>query len=146
MEEEHRTRLQFHREAIVKDLEVTDISDYLISKAVITDDDSERISAETTRRDRVHEFLRLLVRRGNKAFSHFLESLRKEYEHLWRLLSRPLDDEQTDEEDVRESRGQSNIRVQCTRWLYLTSERRVNRPFVANTYIDTFHRSMIMVW
>ena len=105
MEEEYRTRLHFHREAIVEDLNVAEISDYLISKSVITDDDRERIDAETTRRDRVREFLRILLRRGQNAFDYFVESLKKEYEHLWKLLSRPLDDEQPDEGEVRETRG-----------------------------------------
>ena len=69
--------LQQYRVEIVEaiDTERQFIRCYLQSKLVLDDDDCERISSGTTRRDRAAKLLDILSLKGPEASTHFIDAL-----------------------------------------------------------------------
>ena len=88
MSQYHRDLLTSKRPQIVDDLLVGDILPYLVENFVFNHDDQQRICAETTDKLKAEKCLDLLPTRGDKAFGHFVDSLRREggCEHLAQLL------------------------------------------------------------
>ena len=86
MSQYHRDLLTSKRPQIVADLVVGDILPYLMGKFVFNEDDQQRIHAEMTEKLKAEKCLDLLATRGDKAFGHFVDSLREPYKHLAQLL------------------------------------------------------------
>ena len=92
MNKAHKKLLLRHRLALVEDLDTEDVCGLLFQNRVITENDSELIAAEKTRRQRNEALLDLLPRKGPKAYGRFLEVLRETgiYGHLVDLLDSGL--------------------------------------------------------
>ena len=77
MSQYHRDLLTSKRPQIVDDLLVDDILPYLMGQFVFNDDDQQQIHTKKSDRLKAEKCLDLLATRGDKAFGHFLDSLRK---------------------------------------------------------------------
>ena len=82
MENRHREVLKRRRCSLVADLDVGHIIDQLIQDDVISIDDSEIITAETTRRKQARKLLSMLPSRGPDAYNSFKKGLNTSYKHL----------------------------------------------------------------
>ncbi|MEE4248134.1 MAG: hypothetical protein V2I33_22305 [Kangiellaceae bacterium] len=87
MDESHRTLLKDNTDTLVKDIDPKDLYPHLLQHLEsFSQDDVERINAETTRRDRAMMLLSILPRKGPDAFGVFVEALSKKQPHLHKLL------------------------------------------------------------
>lgn len=109
MEQIHKDALRRTRVALVKDLDVNNICDELLSQDIFTQLMMEYIMAERTRIDKVRRLLDDLVRRGPDAYLKFLDVLKKTgYEFLANLII------QNEEILRREKEPFSSIPIQAT--------------------------------
>ncbi|XP_037087040.1 apoptotic protease-activating factor 1-like isoform X3 [Pollicipes pollicipes] len=76
MEERQKRALTRARSKLLKDLDVADVLDHLLSKEIIHHDDYDVIKAKETRKERVAALLTLLPQRGPQAFEELVEGLR----------------------------------------------------------------------
>lgn len=86
MEDRDRRKLQQNRLAILTDLDVREILDYLYQEKVLSEDDVERIKVKETRHDRCRLLLDMLPSKGPKAFKCFVTALETKCEWLADLL------------------------------------------------------------
>ena len=86
MSKEHEDLLTANRVEIIEDLLVEDVLNYLQSKMVFDNEDSELIQAEKTPGRQTAKLLDMLVTKSDAAFHHFLDSLKEPYPHLVELL------------------------------------------------------------
>lgn len=77
MDQIHKDALRRTRVALVKDLDVNNVCDELLSQDIFTQLMMEYIMSERTRIDKVRRLLDDLVRRGPDAYLKFLEVLKK---------------------------------------------------------------------
>jgi len=85
MNDDDRKRLQGNRTVLVRDLRTQDICDRLYESGVLTDEDMEYINIEERRitpQDSVRRLLKMLPKRGEKAFFLFMEALNDDYLEL----------------------------------------------------------------
>ncbi len=82
MEPADRMALVKCRAKILEDLDVRLIIDFLLETRVVDDKIYEQINSEITQKDKAKRLLDILPRRGPKAFHHFLEALREDYDWL----------------------------------------------------------------
>lgn len=109
MEQIHKDALRRTRVALVRDLDVNNISDELLSQDIFTQLMMEYIMSERTRIDKVRRLLDDLVRRGPDAYERFLNVLNKTgYEFLAKLIK------QNEEILRREKDPSSSMPIQAT--------------------------------
>ena len=77
MTDQHKKRLLEYRTLLVEELEPRELTDYLIEKHIITEDQEDEILSFRTRRSRVQALLVMLPRCGPTAFEEFINALRK---------------------------------------------------------------------
>ena len=80
MEERLRQILRRHLSNIRMDLEPENILPNLVE--ILTEKDEEKIKAQSTRQERCDKLLDILLRKGRKAFTVFVEALKGEAPHL----------------------------------------------------------------
>ena len=68
MSEEHKLTLKRLRKTFVENLEIDLVLDELVSNNIITYEDEDRIQAGKTTGEKIRTLLRLLPRKGDKAF------------------------------------------------------------------------------
>ena len=89
-DESFREKLELFRVDIVQtiDLERQLIFSYLRSNSVLDEEDCEMImSAGAGRKQKVAKFLDVLARKGSEGYRHFVDSLEKEYPHLFQKIT-----------------------------------------------------------
>ncbi|ELT92258.1 hypothetical protein CAPTEDRAFT_78884, partial [Capitella teleta] len=72
---------------LTNDLNPRDIYDQLIQGGIFTYDDIEMISNMDTRREKALQLIKVLHRKGPKAFDVFRDALKSSYPHLYELLT-----------------------------------------------------------
>lgn len=109
MDQIHKDALRRTRVALVKDLDVNNICDELLSQDIFTQLMMEYIMSERTRIDKVRRLLDDLVRRGPDAYERFLDVLKKTgYDFLANLIK------QNEEILRREKDPSSSMPIQAT--------------------------------
>lgn len=83
MEDRDRRKLQKNRLAMLADLEVSEILDYLFQERILSNDECERIRVKETKLDRSRFLLDLLPSKGPKAFACFVSALEKDTGNMW---------------------------------------------------------------
>ncbi|KAK3596774.1 hypothetical protein CHS0354_038775 [Potamilus streckersoni] len=88
MDPEDKKSLCTSRVALVEDLEPQQVLGYLIEDGILTENDVELISNGKTRKERCHQLLSMLPKRGPSAYGSFQRALRATnmYPHLDTLL------------------------------------------------------------
>ncbi|XP_026189032.1 caspase-9 [Mastacembelus armatus] len=81
MDERHKKILQRNRTNLVRDLDPSDLYDFLLEKGVFTQDMIEEIKGSGTRRDQARQLVRDLETRGSRAFPLFLQCLQETGQH-----------------------------------------------------------------
>lgn len=78
MEEIHRNRLRENLLFLLQNLKVDRLLDLLYSSTekVLSDEDYEKILAQTTESDKIRQTVLILLRSGPKAFDVFIHSLK----------------------------------------------------------------------
>lgn len=75
MKEDDKKRLKANHKYLVNTLRVVEIQDHLFQEDVISSEELEDLEAERTDCRKARLLLRLLPKKGNKAFSHFTDAL-----------------------------------------------------------------------
>lgn len=75
MEDIHRNALRRNWVYLSENLHTTELLDHMLAESVLTQDMYEEIKAQTTRKDKVTQFLFTLQRRGPQAFDKFIAGL-----------------------------------------------------------------------
>ncbi|XP_071834680.1 uncharacterized protein [Apostichopus japonicus] len=85
-------------EVLTEDLDVSPAIIHLISKGILNENDRENIIAKVTEREKVMEFLKIIKKRGTKAYSTFYEYLKncRGSEHLAEELDKKLKELETE--------------------------------------------------
>ena len=86
MDEKKRNILRNVRMALVKDMDAAEVLLEMSADHVFSDTDEDEINAEKTRQKQCQTMLRILPRRGDKAFSSFVKALEKVQPHLANLI------------------------------------------------------------
>ena len=68
MSEEHRRTLKRMRKIFVENLEINPVLDELVSNDILNYEDEDRIKAAETTEEMIRTLLRILPRKGDKAF------------------------------------------------------------------------------
>ena len=103
MNKRHRRVLQQNMVRLTEDLEPIGLLGYLFQEGAILEDDMERVRSKSTRKLQAEELLRIIPRRGAKAFDRFCDVLYKIHgqRHLAKMLK----------EDIENSKGMRNYRI-----------------------------------
>ena len=106
MDKRHRRVLQQNMVRLTEDLEPIGLLGYLFQEGAILEDDMERVRSKSTRKLQAEELLRIIPRRGAKAFDRFCDVLYKIHgqRHLAKILK----------EDIENSKGMRNYRLTPT--------------------------------
>ena len=88
MESQHKDVLIMCHEALLEDLEPSDVLPHLIQTKVLTFDHQEIIKNITSRKGRCEEFLTILPTRGPRAYEVFVKALEKTQPFLACILLR----------------------------------------------------------
>ena len=116
MSTDDQTRLRRNYLYLLRNLRTDDLVDYLFQEGVISEDNSEDIESERKSRDKTKKLLRILPKKGPKAFEKFINVLRETEngfiaDQLEQTdLSQPydLDSPVDDDEDQEAQRKMSN--------------------------------------
>ena len=102
MDKRRRRVLQQNMVRLTDDLEPINLLGYLFQEGAILEDDMERIRTKSTRKLQAEELLRIIPRRGARAFDRFCDVLFKidGQRHLAKVLK----------EDIENSKGIRNYR------------------------------------
>ena len=97
MDKRHKRVLQQNTVRLTDDLEPINLLGYLYQEGVILEDDMDRIRSKLTRKLQAEELLRIIPKRGAKAFDRFCDVLYKidGQRHLAKMLK----------EDIESSKG-----------------------------------------
>ena len=97
MDKRHRRVLQQNTVRLTKDLEPLHLLGYLYQEEAILEDDMDRVRSKSERKLQAEELLRIIPRRGAKAFDRFCDVLYKidGQRHLAKMLK----------EDIEKSKG-----------------------------------------
>jgi len=74
MERKHELVLLMNYEFLLKNLDVDGVLPKLVGSQIFNLDDCERVKAEVTTEDKAGKLLKILTRKGDKAYDVFLKS------------------------------------------------------------------------
>ena len=98
MKKEHQEALLRNHVFLLEEIEPGDVMNHLLQGAIIDMDMADHIESEKTRKARVAAILKILPRRGPRAFDCFVKALKDSHqEHVAMPL---LDRENVEDEDI----------------------------------------------
>ena len=101
MDKRHRRVLQQNMVRLTEDLDPVNLLGYLYQEGAILEDDMDRVRSKSTRKLQAEELLRIIPRRGAKAFDQFCDVLYKfdGQRHLAKILK----------DDIENSKGKGGL-------------------------------------
>jgi hypothetical protein len=93
LDKRHRRVLQQNTMRLTEDLEPIHLLGYLYQEGAILEDDMDRVRSKSTRSLQAEELLRIIPRRGAKAFDRFCDVLYKVdgQRHLAKMLKEDIE-------------------------------------------------------
>ena len=86
MDDKHRNILRRFRKELAEDMEPEKVLRQMVDPHLFTAEDEHKVKAEKTRLDQCEKFLDMLVRKGDRAYGIFMETIGKVHPHLANVI------------------------------------------------------------
>ena len=120
MDEQHTKILKINHKYLVQNLQVVDILDFVVSRGIINDEEREELETERTSFKAARKFLRILPKKGPKAYGIFLEALEDSGSYF--IVEELQNSDLSKFEDVPDAFDQEDKFAQFQQQLFLQTE------------------------